>query len=245
MKKLLFPILVTVLLHVSCSTAKQSTTTLNYKGYRIEKQSKVDADVLNMLKPYSDSINKTMNLVIGFSTRGLTKRQPESELGNFFADCIKTMAEKKFGRKVDAAFVNYGGIRSYIPKGDITIGKIYELMPFDNIVLLQELKGSVFKLFLNRVAEKNGWPASGINMQIKDRKPVNIFIDGKPIDDNAIYVVANSDYIANGGDDCDMLRNIPQLNKGYLMRDALIEFIRELTAQGKSIDWKTDGRLTY
>jgi 2',3'-cyclic-nucleotide 2'-phosphodiesterase (5'-nucleotidase family) len=60
---------------------------------------------------------------------------------------MRIMAEQKFGKKVDAAFINYGGIRSYIAKGEITVGKIYELMPFDNLIVLQDLKGAVFKSF--------------------------------------------------------------------------------------------------
>ena len=75
-----------------------------------------------------------MNTVIGFSTIGLTKKLPESGLGNLIADAMKEMAQKKYATKVDAAFVNYGGIRSYIPKGEITIGKIFEIMPFDNLI---------------------------------------------------------------------------------------------------------------
>jgi 2',3'-cyclic-nucleotide 2'-phosphodiesterase (5'-nucleotidase family) len=82
-------------------------------------------------------------------------------------------------------------------------------------------------------------------MKIKDKKPEQILIDGKPIDDDATYTVANSDYIANGGDDCDMLRDVPQINKGYLLRDALIAFTKQITQQGKPIDWKIEGRVTY
>lgn len=246
MKKILAPLLVLSLI-VSCTSQKQSagSTTLHFKGYRIEKGSKADSSLTNMLKPYADKMNGAMNAVIGFSTKGLTKKQPESELGNFMADCMREMAEQNFKKHVDAAFVNYGGIRSYIPKGDITVGKVYELMPFDNLIVIQELKGSVFRLFLNKIVERGSWPVSGITMKIKDKKPVDILVDGKPLDDNATYVVANSDYVANGGDDCDMLRNIAVVNNGYVFRDAIIQFIQIQTAKGKAIDWQLDGRVTY
>jgi 2',3'-cyclic-nucleotide 2'-phosphodiesterase (5'-nucleotidase family) len=245
MKKIA-PLLLFVL--VGCSSSKQTIVTekkYQYKNYRIEQNAKQDAAMQQLLKPYGDSIANTMNLVIGFSTRGLTKKQPESELGNFMADCMREMASIRFNRKVDAAFVNYGGIRSYIPKGNITVGKIYELMPFDNILIIQELRGDVFRKFLERVAERGGWPCSGIKMQIKNKKPVNVFVGDKPLDDNAIYVVANSDYVANGGDDCDMLKAEPQINVGYILRDAIIEFVKKVTKEGKPIDWKIDGRVTY
>jgi len=235
---------ISICILASCKP-QQQVTTVSFKGYKIEKQHNRDTTVLTMLAPYSDSINKTMNMVIGFSTRGLTKKQPESELGNFMADCMRLMAEQRFGKKVDAAFINYGGIRSYIPKGEITVGKIYELMPFDNLIVLQEVKGSIFKKFLLKVADRGGWPLSGLTMKIKEKKPEQILIDGKPIEDDAVYIIANSDYIANGGDDCDMLKALPQLNNGYLLRDALIAFIQQITKQGKPIDWKLEGRVTY
>ncbi len=83
------------------------------------------------------------------------------------ADAIYYGATQHFKMAVDAAFVNYGGIRiSQLPKGEVTSGKIFELMPFDNIVVLQKLKGSVLQEFLDLIAERGGWPASGIIMQI-------------------------------------------------------------------------------
>ncbi len=228
---------------VSCSTTNQ-TTSLLYKDYRIEKTAKADSGLSKMLQPYAVSLNATMDKVIGFSNNNLSAKQPESGLGNFMADCMRTMAEKKFARKVDAGFMNQGGIRSYLPKGNITVGKIFELMPFDNLIVLQEVKGSVLQQFLDKAAADGGWPVSaGLTMGIKDKKAVNVTLNGKPIDVNATYVIANSDYVANGGSDCDMLRKIPQVNKGYLLRDALIEFVTNLTQQGKPVDFTIENRV--
>lgn len=242
-KQNLTTLLISILI-IACSPQQQSIS-VQFKDYRIEQSNKKDSTVLTMLKPYSDSINKSMNSVIGFSTRGLSKKQPESELGNFLADCMRTMAEQKFSQKVDAAFLNYGGIRSYLPKGDITIGNIFELMPFDNLVVTQQINGKTLKLFLNKIAERGGWPVSGVKMQIKDKQAENIFINGVPLNENEIYTIANNDYVARGGDDCEMLKDIPANNKGYLYRDAIIAFVQNLTKQGKPIDWKIESRITY
>ncbi|MFY7964781.1 MAG: 5'-nucleotidase C-terminal domain-containing protein [Chitinophagaceae bacterium] len=219
---------------------------VNYSNYKIDTQSNIDSTYIKLLMPYKDSLDKSMNEVIGFSVYGLFKKQPESTVGNFMTDAIKLMAEKKYNKKVDAAFVNFGGIRSYIPKGDITVGKIFELMPFDNLVVLQELSGIKLKAFINRVCEKGGWPVSqGLTYVIKDKTAIEILINGIPINDNTVYTIANSDYIANGGDNCDMLKNIPKQNINYLMRDALIEYTRLKTAEGKPIDAKLENRVIY
>ena len=160
-------------------------------------------------------------------------------------NAMKIMAEKKFETHVDAAFINYGGIRSYLPKGDITIGRIFELMPFDNLIVLQEIKGDTLLSFLNFIAERNGWPISGISMSINNRTATNILVNGNPLDTTATYTIANSDYIANGGDDVKMLKGIPQINKGYLLRDALITYTQLITDKGESIDCKPEKRITY
>lgn len=228
----------------SCSTFYQPTS-LNHTQYKIDKTIPGDSSLIVLLQPYAKDINATMNKVIGTSAATYTKAQPESELGNFLADCYKEMAEKKFNRKVDAAFMNDGGIRTYLSKGDITVGKIFEIMPFDNLLVLQELKGSVLQEYLNIMAADRGWPVSkGVTMQIKNKKAINVTINGKPLDLNATYTVAHSDYVANGGSDCSMLKPIPQINRGYLMRDAMIEYVTAKTSEGKAIEPIIEKRVT-
>ncbi len=239
----LFSFLGVFVIVVSCHTT-QPVTTLQYRDYRIEDQSKKDTSLTNMLAPYAARLNSSMNTVIGFAAKAMSAKQPESGLGNFMADAMLHMAEKKYGVKVDGAFMNQGGIRSYIPQGNITTGKIFELMPFDNLVVLQKLKGSVLQQFLDKTAAEGGWPVSaGIRMHIKDKKATDIMIQGKPLMSEAIYTIANSDYVANGGSDCVMLRDIPQISKGYLFRDALLEYVAEITKQGKPVDFSIENRV--
>lgn len=228
----------------SCSGFYQPTS-LQYTQYRIEPALKKDSAMNVLLMPYAKDINATMNKVIGTSAGNYNNNRPESEIGNFMADAYKAMAEEKFGRKVDAGFMNAGGIRSYLSKGNITVGKIFEIMPFDNILVLQELKGSVLQAYLDKMAEDGGWPVSkGVTMVIRSKKATEVKINGKPLDPNTVYVVAHSDYIANGGGDCDMLKPIPQINKGYLMRDAIIDYIATFTREGKIIQPTIENRVT-
>lgn len=237
-------IFVFVLFAVSCSSTNQTTSTsLLYKDYRIEKEAKKDPSLEKMLQPYSTSLSATMDKVIGFSNNGLSAKQPESGLGNLMADCMRIMAEKKFNKKVDAGFMNQFGIRSYIPKGNITIGKIFELMPFDNLVVLQEIKGSVLHQLLDKIAADGGWPVSGVKMAIKEKKAINITVNGSPLSESATYTIANSDYVASGGDNAEMLHNVPQQSKGYLFRDALIEYVSNFTQQGKPVDQTIENRV--
>ncbi len=193
--------------------------------------------------PYKDSINKMMSTVIGFATNTLNRKQPEGPLGNFIADAMKLMAERKFEKKIDAAVMNPGGIRSYIGKGNITIGKMFELIPFDNQLVLQQMNGAALHRFLDHAASKGGWAVAGITMAIRDSKADSIMISGKPIGENETYLIALPDYVANGGDDAEMLRGIPVITKGYLLRDALVEYIQEITKQGKAVSASLENRV--
>jgi 2',3'-cyclic-nucleotide 2'-phosphodiesterase (5'-nucleotidase family) len=204
------------------------TNSVQYQGYQvINKQ--VDSSLKNFLNPYRDSMAASMSFVLALLETDLEKGQPECTLGNFMADAMFTMAEKKYGIKPDAAFMNYGGIRlPSVKAGIVTRGKIYELFPFDNILLLVKIKGTVLQQFLDHISGRGGWPVAGITMQIKNKKAVNVLINGQPLDVNKEYKIAIGDYTANGGDDAAMLKGLPQINKGYLMRDALIDYATAL-----------------
>jgi 2',3'-cyclic-nucleotide 2'-phosphodiesterase (5'-nucleotidase family) len=229
---------------LSCNTTYQSQT-LQYKSYRINNSGPKDTALLGFLEPYRNNADKTMNGLVGVAEESLDKSQPESKLGNFMADAMLVMSGEKYNTPVDAAFINFGGIRlNQLPKGDVTTGKIFELMPFDNLLILQKIKGDAFLQFLHLTAAKGGWPCAGITMQIKDKKAVNVMVGGKPLDPGKMYTIANSDFIANGGDNADMLRTIPQITNGYLMRDAIIDYIKKLKSQGKNINATIENRVT-
>jgi 2',3'-cyclic-nucleotide 2'-phosphodiesterase (5'-nucleotidase family) len=155
------------------------------------------------------------------------------------------MATIKYQTKIDAAFINFGGIRlPSIAAGNITRGKVFEMAPFDNIIVLQKVNGKILRQFLNLVAGRGGWPCAGIIYQIKEKQAINIIIDGNALSDNSIYTIALVDYIANGGDDCEMLKNIPQQNNGYLFRDAVLEYFSSLNKEGKQITASIENRVT-
>lgn len=219
-------------------------SSVQYKDYQVHNLQK-DSFLQVMLQPYAESVNSSMNAVIAQLAVDIDKRQPESTLGNLMADAMKVIGEKYYKTTIDASLVNYGGIRiPSVKAGAITRGKVFEMMPFDNIIVLQKLKGTVLKEFLDHVAGRGGWPVSGITMQIKNKKAENIMIGGKALDLNAVYTIANSDYVANGGDDCAMLRAVPQLNNGFLFRDALIEYFTSFEKEGKFISMTIQNRVT-
>ncbi len=233
-----------VLALLSCATTYQPAT-VQYNDYRIHSAQTNSPEISSMLQPYADSVNRNMSDVIAVAGMTLEKKQPEGTLGNVLADAMLSKAKEKYKVPVDLAIMNAGGIRlPSIAAGDITRGKIYELSPFDNILVLISIKGAVLQQLIDVAALKGGWPCAGIRYQIRNKKGINIVIGGKPLDAAAEYTVALVDYVANGGDNCDMLRGIPQQNNGYLFRDAVIEYFSDLQRQGKQINGTIENRVT-
>jgi 2',3'-cyclic-nucleotide 2'-phosphodiesterase (5'-nucleotidase family) len=199
-----------------------------------------------MIQPYRQEVDRTMNEVVGFAPVALEKKQPEGTLGNFMADALLERARAVFLVPVDAAVVNFGGIRlNQLPAGPVTNGKIFELMPFDNLLVLQKLKGDVLQRFLNLTAARGGWPVAGITLEIRGQEAIRVRIGGRPLDTAAVYTIANSDFVANGGDNADMLRGLPQISNGYLVRDALFDHIKNRKSAGKSIVAEVQQRVIY
>jgi len=246
MKNLPLPVslLLIVLLFFACKTVYQPTA-VHYKDYRVSQKQPINNELTNLLQPYADSVNRNMNDVVAVAAIELVKKQPEGTLGNVMADAMLEQAKEKFNTPVDASFINYGGIRlPSIPAGNINRGKIFELSPFDNIIVLLKMDGKTLQQFLNIVASRGGWPCAGIQFQIRNKQAVNILIGGIAISGNNFYTIAMLDYVANGGDDCDMLKSIPQQNNGYLFRDAVLDYFAGKNKEGKTISSSIQNRVS-
>lgn len=200
---------------------------VNAYNYGVEASRQGEQQAMKaFLQPYADSVNSSMNIVLGNLEQQLTKSWPECSLGSFMTDAYLEIAEIKFGKKVDISIMNYGGIRlNSMEPGPITKGKLFELMPFDNLMVLLEIDGSKLQAFLDHTASRGGWPIAGGSFTIENKKATSVKIGGEPLNPNKKYVVATSDYVASGGDESNVLKEIEQINIGYLQRDALIEYV--------------------
>ncbi|WP_316784505.1 5'-nucleotidase [Pedobacter frigiditerrae] len=245
-KNKIYSLAISLVLFVSCTT-QYAVVKSNREEQNINSSLPVDSSIIKTYMPYKVKVEAEMNEVIGYTDVLLAKSStvPESVLGNFFADAVFNQA-RKIEPKIDFVFpTTTGGLRNDIAKGPITVSSIFELMPFENQLVLFNLKGEDALKVITYVAGRGGQPVSGLRFNIKDRMPQNIIVNGKPFDVTKTYWVVASDYIASGGDDAvGFATPISRKNMGLLVRDALLKEVKETQAAGNKINAKLDGRIT-
>ena len=216
------------IIFTSCKSQKTYVTDLEYQRYTVGESDQTDASIDNMIDPYRDQLSETMNTKIATNALHMPKRRPNSLLGNWFCDVLLAASENLSQSDIDFACQNYGGLRlPSVGKGDITVGTIYELMPFDNTLVILESDGKIVNQLIQRIAEKGGWPISdGLSFTMVDGKAEAIMINDKPLDLNGEYRFALPDYIANGGDDCHFLEKAKRIETGKLLRDVMIDHLK-------------------
>lgn len=209
-----------------------------------------DTAAANLIAPYKTAIDKIMNEVLNVSEVEMEKDQPESLLGNFVADISLEKANEYYhpedSIKADLCLLNNGGLRATLPKGEITRGRIFELMPFENELVVLTLSGAQTKELFIVLAKFGGMPVSGINMGIADDRPDEVFINDIPFDSSKTYKVVTSDYLANGGGKLQFFNNpLKREDLGIKLRDAIIAYIIEEREKGNKLTSGYDGRIHY
>lgn len=229
---------------VACKTATNVPRAEALGFVKMNNKIKADSTASATIQPYKVDMEKLMNKVIGLFASDMCKKQPEGPLGNFMADALLKMAEKTYNTPVDFASINNGGIRlPCVSKGPITVGKLFELMPFDNALTVLTLSKETTQKLFDKMAEKGGWPVSkNTAYTIRNGRAENIIINGKPLNSYDKVVVALSDYIANGGDDCGFLIGCDRLNAINLIRELLVDYVKWQTENKHNIESVVEGR---
>ena len=208
-----------------------------------------DAGFEKVISPYKDSLNKTMNESLAISSGTLEKGQPESALGNMVADAclfvIRVHATEKGIEQPDFCVLNNGGLRSSLPAGTITLKNVYELMPFENELVIVYLQGAGVVELLEYISAKGGVPVSDLRMSLKSEQLKKSFIAGNEFNSAATYRVLTSDYLANGGDAMTVFsKNIKTVSTQIKVRDAIIEYLQYIQKNNDTLHPLTDGRIT-
>lgn len=195
-----------------------------------------DPQVQAVVEPYRAHLEPIIKETIGMASgdfRRYASRDVESSLNNLVADATLDAA-RKVNSKVDFAISSSGTPRNHILSGPITVEDVFYATPWDNRIEIVTVKGSVAKemLRIQRRAKENKRhavsnvtytliPASGGKQRIQDVK-----VGGQPFDESRTYLVAVTDYMAEGGGGFSMLPGQPRQSSGVIQRDGLIAYIR-------------------
>lgn len=199
----------------------------------MNKDAKGNTQVAEMVDNYKRQVGMELDVVIGQSEKVYPHDRftNVSELGEWVAEVMRQEGKAQIG------ITNGGGIRVPIEKGNITVGTMYSLMPFDNTVVTLEMKGSDIKnLFEHGIENKEvGWiQYSGVKIYYNPGKPygekVNAIrlLDGSLLMMDEYYTVATNDFMAENGDNYDFSKAINVNNTNIPIRDVLIKKIKEI-----------------
>jgi 2',3'-cyclic-nucleotide 2'-phosphodiesterase (5'-nucleotidase family) len=209
-----------------------------------------DSEIGEIIRTYNKELEVKLGEVIGEAVLALdgeraNVRTKETNLGNLVADVMCDAGS------ADIALTNGGGLRASINAGPITVGDVFNVLPFDNTLVVLEVTGADIKAALERSVSE--YPnqlgaflqVSGLSFEFDPAKApgervVSVLVDNKPLDEKKIYTVATNDFIAAGGDGYDMLKDAKVIfSSGEMLRDVFVRYVK----QADKVSPAVEGRI--
>ncbi|TDL74230.1 multifunctional 2',3'-cyclic-nucleotide 2'-phosphodiesterase/5'-nucleotidase/3'-nucleotidase [Palleronia sediminis] len=176
-------------------------------------------------------------------------RVQECEMGNLLADA---MLARVADQGIDVAFQNSGGIRASIDMGEVTMGEVLTVLPFQNTLSTFEVTGEVLRAALengvSQIEEVAGrFPqVAGMSYAFDPSaepgsRITDVQVGGAPLDPEATYGVVSNNYVRNGGDGYGMFRDAAN---AYDFGPDVAVVVADYLAQQGAYEPYTDGRIT-
>lgn len=219
----------------SCKNNVPDLTEIEARQINISDTLTANEKIEKFIKPYKNHIDAQMDSVLAYSPKTLSKKDSKynTALGNMMADAVMAYANPIFNKRtkfnIDAVLLNFGGIRSTLPQGNITMREAYNIMPFENRVIVLELSGKKVNEMFEYLKHGTAHPINGLHLVINDDGDIEeSSIHGKPVDLKETYFIATNDYLQNGGDHMDFFKNpVSILDLDYKVRNILIDYFAD------------------
>ena len=198
---------------------------------------------IDLSVPYKAKVDSIMMPELGLSRCSMSAGRPESLLGNWVADVFVEGGTATGLEPADMGLVNVGGLRNNMPEGIVRVGDIMLISPFQNKLVVLEMKGSdMLELMRNIAAVGGEGVSSSVRMTIsKDNELLSCTINGSEIDPKATYTVSTIDYLAEGNDKMTaLLKALKRHDIDILARDIMSEYV----IKHRIIDSKIEGRIS-
>ena len=211
-----------LLIFSACSTIKpaDSLDGLDYLA--------PDYEISAILDAYRPCIDNVMGKPIAIVKDTLRFDQPEGALGNMAADALRNRAALELRRFVHLGIIGEGSFKTFFVPGVLTLGDIYEFMPYENRLVVLELRGDQVIELIGQVAKVGGAPISGARFRIdENNRARGILVNSEVVDPNKRYLVATSNWVANGGDQFPALWNpVNRTDLDLNIKDLYVDFFR-------------------
>ena len=187
-------------------------------------------DIEAMIAPYREQLEEQLAVVLGHAEGDFSKDDPEGTLDNLVAEALLHAARRHASDTVHVSLVNEGGLRVPLAAGPILMRHAYELLPFENFVVVLSLSGAQMEELADQVAATDGEPIAGWTMELEGDDAVGVLVGGEPIDPDRVYRLATVDYLVNGGGDWSVLWEVEagaREDLDILIRAAFVEYLRE------------------
>jgi len=237
-----------ILLISSCRVNEISG--INGTWYAVSENaiSLTNSSIHHLTQPYRDSLEKSMGEILAYTAWGMSKELPEGRLGNYCSDaCLRQVREICKDKKLplpQICLLNHGGLRASFPSGAIRMGNVFEVMPFENELVMMKLRGIQLDSIIQFVAAKGGAPLSGLGFSLNQKTAVDIRVGGEEFSPESEYIIIASDFIATGGDGFPVMKDLTvKTNTGLKVRDALILDLKAHLNRGDTLKVNPDGRI--
>ena len=224
---------------------------VNGENIEVSGKDSINKKIEKIVQPYRSEMDIEMDIVIGQAPQTLfnSRTEPETHLGNWVADVVFKSGFEYLesnniapNKNLCFALLNKGGLRAPLNKGDITVGNIYEIMPFDNEIVIVKLEARMIKHIINYLFEITGQPVSNAIFYLSSNAG-KVEIGNQHFDYSQPVYIVTSDYLAKGGDNMDFFKNsINYIQTGILIRD---ELLKNVKTSKQIISPKDFGRIQF
>lgn len=200
-----------------------------------------DTGYIAHLSSIKARLEEELRIPIGYAPQPLLVYRPECSMLNWACDALLSMARQSYSGRVDMSVVNIGGMRCEWAAGDVTYKDVFELMPFDNELVVLTLTGAEILRLCEGFVSAGGEGVAGLRLVSQGGQLESVLIGGKVIVPTAYYTVATSDYLSQGNDHMDALAGYVDIWRSeQKIRDLYIRYVQQVHI----VEAHVDGRMS-
>ncbi len=218
----------------------------NRSKYRFELESKreelwidevgEEAKIKAILSEKVKEIEVKTKAVIGETKYALSRTSSAPNLDGTLHNLVCDEMQKL--SKADFALQNSFGLRADLSAGPITLGNLYEIMPFENTLVVMQLTGAqIHDLLTQNIKGKTAKLQVSKQLQINvpqgENAKIEILLNGKSLDLKHSYRVAMNSYMASGGSCCEKIAKEKQEDLGISLRMLMLESFKKIEQEPK------------